>query len=61
MTEEKRIGAEQMALNEVTGSTGAPVELGSWWSRLGGGFVTPSMFWAPERVDGAARTEYVPF
>jgi hypothetical protein len=61
VTEEKRIGAEQMALSEVTGSTGAPVELGSWWSRLGGGFVTPSMFWAPERVDGAARTEYVPF
>lgn len=61
MTEETRIGAEQIALGEVAGATGFPIEFGSWWSRLGGGFVTPSMFWAPERVDRTPRSEHVPF
>lgn len=55
MTEETRIGADQLAL------AGLPVEFGNWWSRLGGGFVTPSMFWVPERVDASARSEHLPF
>ncbi|MGH6891350.1 MAG: class I SAM-dependent methyltransferase [Dongiaceae bacterium] len=61
MTEETPIGAEQLALDEVAGATGVPIEFGNWWSRLGGGFVTPSMFWAPERADGSPRSEHVPF
>src|SRR5262245_61177818 len=62
VTEEVRIGAEQIALGEATGATaGAQIEFGTWWSRLGGGFVTPSMFWPPERVDHSARAEHVPF
>lgn len=59
MTEETRIGAEQLALGEV--ATGIPLEFGSWWSRLGGGFVTPAMFWAPDRADASPRCEHVPF
>ncbi|HEV8392361.1 MAG TPA: class I SAM-dependent methyltransferase [Dongiaceae bacterium] len=61
MTEETRIGAEQVALGEVAGATGIPIEFGNWWSRLGGGFVTPAMFWAPDRVDSSPRCEHVPF
>ena len=61
MTEETRIGAEQVALGEVAGATGIPIEFGNWWSRLGGGFVTPAMFWAPDRVDSSPRSEHVPF
>lgn len=56
LTEETRIGAEQVSLGE-----GAPIEFGNWWSRLGGGFVTPAMFWAPDRVDASPRCEHVPF
>ena len=59
LTEETRIGAEQLALGEV--ATGIPPEFGNWWSRLGGGFVTPAMFWAPDRVDASPRCEHVPF
>jgi len=59
LTEETRIGAEQVSLGEV--ATGIPIEFGSWWSRLGGGFVTPVMFWAPDRVDVSPRCEHVPF
>jgi hypothetical protein len=59
LTEETRIGARNVALGEA--GTGVPVELGSWWSRLGGGFVTPAMFWAPDRVDSSPRCEHVPF
>ena len=59
LTEETRIGAEQVSLGEV--ATGIPIEFGSWWSRLGGGFVTPAMFWAPDRVDASPRCEHVPF
>ena len=59
LTEETRIGAEQLALGEV--ATGIPLEFGNWWSRLGGGFVTPAMFWAPDRVDASPRCEHVPF
>jgi hypothetical protein len=61
LTEEKRIGAEQVALGEVVGATGIPIEFGNWWSRLGGGFVTPAMFWAPDRVEPSPRCEHVPF
>ena len=57
LAEETRIGAEQVALGEVGGT----IEFGSWWSRLGGGFVTPAMFWAPDRVDASPRCEHVPF
>jgi hypothetical protein len=57
LTEETRIGAEQVALGEV----GIPPEFGNWWSRLGGGFVTPAMFWAPDRIDASPRCEHVPF
>jgi hypothetical protein len=60
LTEEKRIGAEQVALGGIAGATGAPIEFGNWWSRLGGGFITPSMFWAPDRVDSSPRLEHVP-
>ena len=61
MTDDKRIGAEQIALGEIAGTTGVPIEFGNWWSRLGGGFVTPVMFWAPDRVDSSPRCEHVPF
>ncbi|MEZ5829717.1 MAG: hypothetical protein R3D05_00885 [Dongiaceae bacterium] len=61
MTEETRIGSERVALGEVAGATGLPIELGSWWTRLGGGFVTPPMFWAADRLDPSARSEHVPF
>lgn len=61
LTEETRIGAEQVALGEVKGATGLPIEFGNWWSRLGGGFVTPAMFWAPDRVDSSPRSEHAPF
>ncbi|HET6159859.1 MAG TPA: class I SAM-dependent methyltransferase [Dongiaceae bacterium] len=61
MTEETRIGAEHVALGEVAGATGTPIEFGNWWSRLGGGFITPSMFWAPDRVDALLRLEHAPF
>ncbi len=57
LAEETRIGAEQVALGEVSGT----IEFGTWWSRLGGGFVTPAMFWAPDRVDASPRCEHVPF
>ena len=57
LAEETRIGAEQVALGEVGGT----IEFGTWWSRLGGGFVTPAMFWAPDRVDASPRCEHVPF
>jgi hypothetical protein len=60
VTDEKRIGAEQVALGEVAGATGVPIEFGNWWSRLGGGFVTPAMFWAPDRVDASPRAEHLP-
>ena len=59
MAEESRIGAEQLALGDA--ATGIPVEFGNWWSRLGGGFVTPAMFWAPDRVDASPRCEHIPF
>jgi hypothetical protein len=59
VTEETRIGAEQVALGRVAGATGLP-EFGNWWSRLGGGFVTPAMFWTPDRVDSSPRCEHVP-
>ena len=61
MTEETRIGAEQIALGEVAGATGVPIEFGNWWSRLGGGFVTPAMFWTPERLDASPRMDHAPF
>jgi hypothetical protein len=61
LTEETRIGAEQVALGEVAAATGIPFEFGNWWSRLGGGFVTPAMFWAPDRLDSSPRSEHVPF
>ena len=61
MTEETRIGAEQVALGEIAGATAGAIEFGTWWSRLGGGFVTPSMFWTPDRVDSSPRLEHVPF
>ncbi|WP_162917299.1 class I SAM-dependent methyltransferase [Dongia deserti] len=61
MTKETPIGAEKIALGEAAGATGVPIELGNWWSRLGGGFVTPAMFWAPDRVDAVPRSEHVPF
>lgn len=60
VTEESRIGADQIASGEVAGATGVPIEFGNWWSRLGGGFVTPAMFWTPDRVDTSPRSEHVP-
>ncbi len=61
LTKETPIGAESVALGEAARATGITVELGSWWSRLGGGFVTPAMFWTPDRSDAAPRSEHVPF
>jgi hypothetical protein len=61
LTEETRIGAEQVALGGAAGTPGVATEFGNWWSRLGGGFVTPAMFWTPDRVDASPRSEHVPF
>lgn len=61
LTKEMPIGADKVALGEGAAATGIPVELGNWWSRLGGGFVTPAMFWTPDRIDGSQRSEHVPF
>lgn len=61
LAEETRIGADHLALGEVAGAAGSPIEFGNWWSRLGGGFITPAMFWAPDRVDASPRCEHVPF
>ena len=61
LTEKMPIGAEHVALGEIAVSTGAPIEFGTWWSRLGGGFVTPAMFWTPERVCASPGSEHVPF
>jgi hypothetical protein len=61
LTKETPIGADKVALGEAAGATGVPIEFGTWWSRLGGGFVTPAMFWAPDWVDTSSRSQHVPF
>lgn len=58
MTEETRIGADRLAFNRAVAGQ---FDTGSWWSRLGGGFVTPSMFWVAEWVDDSPCADHVPF
>lgn len=58
MSEETRIGAEQLAFG---GAAAGRFDSGNWWSRLGGGFVTPSMFWVAEWDEASPRAEHVPF
>lgn len=57
MSEETRIGADRLPGGAAAGQGGS----GIWWSRLGGGFVTPSMFWFADWMDSSARAEHVPF
>ncbi len=57
MSEEARIGADQL----IGRAAGGQVDSGTWWSRLGGGFVTPSMFWVAEWMDSSPRAEHIPF
>lgn len=58
MSEESRIGAGRLAFDKVVAGQ---FDAGGWWSRLGGGFVTPSMFWAAEWLDDSPRADHVPF
>lgn len=58
MSRETPIGIERLPAELVaTGQLGS----GTWWSRLGGGFVTPSMFWVADWVEASPRAEHVPF
>lgn len=58
MSEEARIGTGALPLESTASGSFA---VGDWWSRLGGGFVTPSMFWIAEWVEASPRSEHVPF
>jgi hypothetical protein len=57
LTEEARIGVDRL----LGGETPERFDSGTWWSRLGGGFITPSMFWVPEWADPTPSAEHVPF
>ena len=58
VTEETRIDVDHLSMGRATAGL---FDSGNWWSRLGGGFVTPSMFWVAEWADSSARAEHVPF
>lgn len=49
---------ERLAFDQ---SAAGQFDAGGWWSRLGGGFVTPSMFWVAEWVDNSPPVDHVPF
>ena len=58
MSDETRVNVVQLPLGrELPGQA----DSGNWWSRPGGGFVTPAMFWVAEWMDASACAEHVPF
>jgi hypothetical protein len=61
LTNETPVGARKVVLSEAAQPGGIPLDLDHWWSRLGEGFVTPSIFWAPDRIEPAPRAEHLPF
>lgn len=52
--------SEETRMEQLAGRAGQ-FDAGTWWSRLGGGFVTPAMFWVSEWAESSARAEHVPF